>query len=107
MAHGFWGFDQRPATAEVFGPASYFDIFAASAPESLSLNEDARDGYPFYLVVLRGEFVPRRSPDAPSRPIATLLWSPTETEHGTQYGLRPDLPAAMSRLGTPHTISLD
>ena len=105
MAAGFFGFEPLPPTGEVFGPASYYDIFAASAPENVFLNEDARDGWPFYLVVLRGQFVPRHRPSGPPRSIATLVWSPTQDRR--EYGLRNDLPAAMSRLGTAHTIVLD
>ena len=98
---------EPPRTAEVFGPASYFEIFAASAPKNLFLNESAQDGWPFYLVVLRGQFVTwrRPSPDMPPYKVATLIWSPTEQRR--EFGLRNDLPEAMSRLGAPYTISLD
>jgi hypothetical protein len=71
----------------------------------VSLNEHARDGWPFYLVVLGGQFVPSRYPNMPPRPICTLLWSPRKERR--EVGIRNDLPAAISRLGTAHTISLD
>jgi hypothetical protein len=106
LAVGFFGLEPPPRTAEVFGPASYFEIFAASGPEGVVLNEEARDGWPFYLVVLRGPFAANlRFPGSPPRQIATLIWSPTEDRR--EFGFRNDLPAAMSRLGTAHTISLD
>jgi hypothetical protein len=104
MALGLFGFEPPPS-AEVFGPASYFEIFAASAPESVGLNEDAEDGWPYYLVVLRGRFLHRQwGPGAPPRAIATLLWS--QTTEARQFSLRHDLPEAMSDLAAPHTISL-
>lgn len=97
---------QAPATAEVFGPASYFEIFAASAPKDVGLGENASDGWPFYLVVLHGRFVARHwVPGSPARSIATLLWSPTEERR--EFGLRNDLPATLSDLGAPQTIRLD
>jgi len=101
----FFGIEP-PSTAEVFGPASYFEIIAASAPDGMSLDETAHDGWPFYLVVPRGRFVRRGwGPGAEPRAIATVLWSPTE--YGPQLSLRHDLPVAMSQLGAPHVISLD
>jgi hypothetical protein len=103
MALGFFGFEP-PATAEVFGPATYLSIFYASQTGTGLLHEGF-DGWPYYLVVLRGQFVRREwGPDAPPRAIATLVWSPTN--YRSQFGLRHQLPAAMSRLGQPHTISL-
>jgi hypothetical protein len=107
-----FGFEP-PTTAEVFGPASEFEIFAATAPtdqvrdvrESMSLDEHAQDGWPFYLVVLRGQFVHREwGSGAPPRAIATLIWSPTIAR--CSYSLRHHVPAGWSRLGAPHAISI-
>jgi len=90
----FFGIEPPP-TAEVFGPASHFEILAASTPDSVSLDESASDGGPFYLVVLRGRFVHREwGPGAEPRAVATVLWSPTQ--YGAQLSLRHDLPVAMS-----------
>jgi hypothetical protein len=69
----------------------------------MSLNEHAQDGWPFYLVALRGQFV-RRAPGAAPRAVATLIWSPTTERYS--HGLRHDLPPGMSRLGPPHAISI-
>jgi len=66
MAAGHFRFDALPAMAEVFGPASYREILAASAPERV-VNEDALDGWPLYLVVLRGQFVSRFAPTSLDR----------------------------------------
>jgi hypothetical protein len=110
MSLGFFGFEP-PATAEVYGPATYLKIFYAS--RSWCQVEDhwhrrpreRDDGWPYYLVVLRGQFVRREwGPDAPPRSIATLTWSPMN--YMTSFGLSHKLPAALPCLGQPHTISL-
>ena len=109
MCVSFFRFEP-PATAEVYGPATYLKIFYASGswcqvedhwPRRAWRESD--DGWPYYLVVLRGQFV-YPGPGAPPRSIATLSWSPTNFM--SAFGLRHDLPAALSRLGQPHIISL-
>jgi hypothetical protein len=75
--------------------------------EGMRLNEQAGDGWPFYLVVLRGPFTESgRFSDAPPRSIATLILTPT-AKYPREFDFRNDLPRAISLLGTPHTISLD
>src|SRR3954464_12054159 len=74
MIRHFFGLEPPPRTAEVFGPATCLQATIATL-DTATINENFSDGWPFYLVVLRGPFAAtlRYPADAPLRSIATLL----------------------------------
>src|SRR5262249_43488133 len=99
--------DTSPRTAQVYGPGSREALVEASSGDRVTEAGRRRTG--FYLIVVRGRFVcascPRPSGGKPPRgTIATVVWSPARG--GTDFGLSDRLPGAMSRLGSPTTISL-
>jgi hypothetical protein len=107
MISHFFGLEPAPRTAEIFGPASCLQATIATQ-DTATINEHFSDGWPFYLVVLRGLFAAtlRYPADAPPRSIATLLMTPT-AEYPRTFGLRNELPRAIALLGISHTINLD
>jgi hypothetical protein len=94
-------------TAQVYGPDSRSALVQASSGDLIPRTSDRKR---FYLIIVRGHFVcDSCSGPAGSKPpkgtIATSVWS-IKAGHSTDFGLRHSLPAAMSHLGRPTTISL-
>ena len=101
----FMGFEPPP-TAEVFGPDTYFRLVTASSGDGVRVGDHLRERTsPFYLVVLRGEFVATRRRTAPRGTFATLIWSPVEDDR--ELSLKRHEPDTMSRLGKGRTLHLD
>lgn len=99
-------------TADVYGPASRVAIEKAWSPGVASTSSHASGAW--YLIVLHGHFhcncpMPPGAKAAPGGKIAMEVWSPGTSgrrQGGTGYSVANQLPAAVSKLGRPVTVSL-